>query len=213
MVAKCAVVKRSPGCGSHPPPPPTRPAPSRYLVAGCLAPFMGAAIDRVGLRAVLNLGSATLIVLVHFALAFTTTIPPVVPLLFLGICYSIYASALWPSIALVTEVRYHATAYGVVTAIQNLGLAVVPIGVGALMPSASTCPTYDDCVNGYENCEKLLIGFGCVGVLASVGLNIADYSSKIPVLNWPEARVQAARKAAAVEESEEDSSVSLLAQQ
>jgi MFS family permease len=154
---------------------------------------MGAAIDRVGLRAVLNLVSATLIVLVHLALTYTTSVPPVVPLLFLGICYSIYASALWPSIALVTEPKYHATAYGVVTAVQNLGLAVVPLGVGLLMPSASTCPTYADCVRGYENCERLLIGFGSVGILASVALNVADYSSRIPVLNWSEARVQAAR--------------------
>ena len=164
-----------------------------YLVAGCLAPFMGAGIDRVGLRGVLNLVSATLIVAVHLTLAFTD-VYPVAPLVVLGICYSIYASALWPSIALVTEPAYHATAYGVVTAVQNLGLAAVPLGVGLLMPSPS-CATYAACTGAYENAEKLLIGFGSVGVLASLALNAADYRAEIPVLNWPESKVEAFKKA------------------
>ena len=114
----------------------------------------------------------------------------------LGVCYSVYASALWPSIALVTAPAYHATAYGVVTAVQNLGLAVVPLGVGLLMP-APTCRPFASCVAAYERAELLLIGFGAVGVAASIALNVVDAASKIPVLNWPEARVAAARAEAA----------------
>jgi hypothetical protein len=73
------------------------------------------------------------------------------------------------------------------------------------MPSASSCPTYDECVRGYVNCEKLLICFGCVGVLASIALNVADYSSRVPVLNWSEARVQAAKKATLLGADAQDS--------
>jgi hypothetical protein len=98
-----------------------------YLVAACLAPFLGAIIDRVGMRAALTAGAAALIVGVHATLAFTD-IYPVGPLIVLGICYSVYASALWPSVALITQPRYHAMAYGVVTAVQNLGQAAVPLG-------------------------------------------------------------------------------------
>ena len=76
------------------------------------------------------------------------------PLVLLGLCYSIYASALWPSVALVTEKRHHGTAYGIVTAVQNLGLAAIPLGVGKLQPTTS-CPTYDDCVASWTRVETL----------------------------------------------------------
>ena len=70
-----------------------------YLVAGVLTPFFGAAIDYVGYRAWLVLGSAIAITGVHLMLALASNVEPTVPLVLLGVCYSIYASALWPSIA------------------------------------------------------------------------------------------------------------------
>jgi hypothetical protein len=73
-----------------------------YLTAGLLAPFVGAIIDKVGLRAVFNCASAGAIVGVHAIMAYTD-IYPIAPLVMLGVCYSVYASALWPSVALVTE--------------------------------------------------------------------------------------------------------------
>jgi hypothetical protein len=149
---------------------------------------------------------------------------PVFPLVLLGISYSVYASALWPSVALLIEPSYHATAYGVVTAVQNLGLAAIPIGelrsrflagprsfprlshapsplagVGKLMPSPK-CPTYDDCVSHYTRVEMLLIGFGAVGFLSSLALALLDLSSKVPVLHWTAAKV-AARKQKVLEDA------------
>jgi MFS family permease len=79
-----------------------------YLVAGLLTPFFGTFIDWIGYRAVLVLVSAIAITGVHLILALTT-FSPTVPLVLLGFCYSIYASALWPSIALVIEPKYQAT--------------------------------------------------------------------------------------------------------
>ena len=116
------------------------------------------------------------------------------PLVLLGLCYSIYASALWPSVALVTEKQHHGTAYGVVTAIQNLGLAAIPLGVGKLQPDAC-CPTYDACVASWGRVELLLVCFGALGFLASLGLNIVDCRQRIQVLNWSSARTEAARRA------------------
>ncbi len=48
----------------------------------------------VGLRAILNVVAAAAITSVHIVLGLTT-LPPSAALVFLGICYSIYASALW----------------------------------------------------------------------------------------------------------------------
>ncbi len=110
----------------------------------------------------------------------------------LGLCYSIYASALWPSVALVTEKKSHGTAYGIVTAVQNLGLAAIPLGIGVLQPS-SCCATYDECVTGYTHVEILLVLFGVLGFVASVALNVVDYRSPISVLNWSAAKTSLAQ--------------------
>lgn len=167
-----------------------------YLVAGFLAPVMGAIIDRVGYRAGLNLVASGLIISVHALLAFTM-VYPVAPLLLLGVGYSIYAAALWPSIALVIEPQYHGTAYGVATAIQNLGLAAAPMVIGLYMPSPN-CPTYDACVNSYKNVELILIGTGLVGFLSGVWLNIVDCTRKdgIQVLNWTSKKVEEKKREA-----------------
>jgi hypothetical protein len=121
------------------------------------------------------------------------TIRPEGPLVLLGLCYSIYASALWPSVALVTEKRQHGTAYGIVTAVQNLGLAAIPLGVGALQPDAC-CASYDACVASWGRVETLLVCFGGVGFCATVALNVVDCRQRIQVLNWSNARVEAARR-------------------
>lgn len=96
--------------------------------------------------------------------------------------------------ALVTEKRHHGTAYGIATAVQNLGLAAIPLGVGKLQPAAS-CPTYDACVASWDRVELLLVCFGAAGFLASLCLNFVDARQRIPVLNWSSARVAAAREA------------------
>ena len=73
-----------------------------YLVSGFLTPFLGGVIDNVGLRAIFCAVAAIVITGLHALLALTT-LYPVGPLVLLGVCYSIYAAALWPSIALVID--------------------------------------------------------------------------------------------------------------
>lgn len=173
-----------------------------YLMAGFLSPLMGGVIDRIGLRAVLNVFAAMAIVGVHAMMAYST-VTPIVPLVLLGICYSIYASALWPSVALVIEPQYHATAYGVVTAVQNLGLAVAPMAIGTLMPPGN-CPTYENCVSYYVKVENLLIGLGCAGIFAGLALNWADHTLlPYPYLNWPDSKVQAKKREAGLLQDED----------
>lgn len=147
----------------------------------------------------------------HILLAYLPrdSIRPEFPLVLLGLCYSIYASALWPSVALITEKKSHGTAYGIVTAVQNLGLAAIPLGIGVLQPS-SKCSTYDECVNAYTKVETLLVCFGIVGFIASLALNFADAASSTHVLNWSAARVARARQET-IEEEEQMSGMTLRA--
>lgn len=185
-----------------------------YLTAGCLAPFLGAAIDKVGRRGLFNLLAASLIVTVHIVFGAVkeadeenanSTGLAIGMLVLLGICYSIYASALWPSIAMVVPDEYAATAYGLVTAVQNLGLAAVPLAIGALQDHFSTSTGHgktpaagSDDDGGFYTTDWTPISFtfagiGGVGILCGIMLNIADARAPHPILN-ESAAAAAARK-------------------
>ncbi len=146
-----------------------------YLTAGILSPFMGWVIDRVGFRAVLNVVAAVLIVGVHAVLGYSN-LYPVGPLVVLGMCYSIYAAALWPSIALVVKPEFQGTAYGVVTAVQNAGLALAPVIISQLQPP-------NHCDGSYTCVEDFFVGLGSAGILVGILLNVADYAAPVALLN------------------------------
>ena len=63
-----------------------------YLVAGCICPLLGGAIDRVGKRGFLMVASACSLVLVHVLLR-NTSMYPVFPLILLGLTYVVTATA------------------------------------------------------------------------------------------------------------------------
>jgi len=48
------------------------------------------------------------------------------PCLLLGIGYCIYATSLWPGIAYTVDKRLLGSAYGITTAIQNIGMGLGP---------------------------------------------------------------------------------------
>jgi MFS family permease len=195
-------------------------ASSYYLTAntilstvyGCSAlftPFLGSMTDIFGLKAALNVLAASSITGVHATLAFTT-IYPVAPLVFLGLSYALYAAVLWPCIAIVTPQKDHATAYGLVTALQNLGQAVAPLGVAYLMPSAR-CSTFDTCVASWNQVEKLFVIIGVVGVLCGIALNIVDTCiSSAPLLNESHA---AMKRRLAKEENEKNNGAEMTSVQ
>ena len=62
------------------------------------------------------------------------------PLVGQGLAYSIFAAALWPSVPYAVEEQYVGTAYGVMTAVQNTGLATFPLAVSALLTSCTNNP-------------------------------------------------------------------------
>jgi MFS family permease len=174
-----------------------------YACGALITPFIGSFTDLFGLRAILNVVAAGAITGVHAVLAFTSFYPAL-PLVFLGAAYSLYAAALWPCVALVIEPKHQATAYGLVTAVQNLGQAIAPLGIAALMPDAR-CSTFQTCVDGWDNVERLFVWIGCAGVGCGIILNIVDrFVSKHPVLNESNAALvkrQKEEEAAAIEQA------------
>uniref|UniRef100_K3WG67 Lysosomal dipeptide transporter MFSD1 n=1 Tax=Globisporangium ultimum (strain ATCC 200006 / CBS 805.95 / DAOM BR144) TaxID=431595 RepID=K3WG67_GLOUD len=107
-----------------------------YSISATVSPFLGFAVDRIGLRALLNLAAAIVLILAHTLLGFTS-VTPVIPLTLQGLAYTVFASVLWPSVPLVVEEHHIGTGYGVLTAAMNIGLTFFPLVVASLYERAS----------------------------------------------------------------------------
>eukprot|EP00941_MAST-03F_sp_MAST-3F-sp1_P005548 g5548.t1 len=134
-----------------------------YTVSAVLAPVIGAFVDWVGFKAVIMLVASFLIFYAHMMLGLST-IQPVFPLVLLGIGYAIYTAAIWPAIPDVVADDRKGLAFGLVTAVQNAGLALIPLLVAMLRSHTHT----------YEPIEvffALLAGFG---IASGLVLNYDD---------------------------------------
>jgi len=94
----------------------------------------------------------------------------------MGITYSIYVAALWPMVPLVVKPTVVGSAYGLCTAIQNIGLAIGPTIVGAVTNKKVTDEADRTGANNnaFIVVNVVLGGFAFLGVLSSLGLLIAD---------------------------------------
>eukprot|EP00937_MAST-01D_sp_MAST-1D-sp2_P006626 g6626.t1 len=104
---------------------------SVYLVSLVVSPFLGAAVDYFGRRDYLALGGTMLSIPV-FVMLMYSSVPPIVPLLLLGCCYSVCAAALWPTVQLIVPKRFVGRANGVATSMQMIGIGICNIITGTL---------------------------------------------------------------------------------
>jgi len=105
-------------------------------------------------------------VIVHSCLGFTN-VGPVGPMVGQGLAYSAFAAVLWPSIPLVVEPRYTGLGYGIVTSVQNGGLALFPIIIAKL--------ANDHGGEYIPYAEIFFISCGTLGFFIGLYLNYYDY--------------------------------------
>jgi len=74
-------------------------------------------------------------------------------------------ACVWPSVPLIVDARCVGTAFGVMTAIQNLGLAAYPVANGALR----------DATHGYTASQVMFAGLGFCGLIFAFLLLRADH--------------------------------------
>ena len=77
---------------------------------------------------VATIAPATLII-VHTFLGHSI-VNPIGPLVGQGLAYTCFAAVLWPSVPLVCDQRFIGLGFGVVTSVQNIGLALFPAIIG-----------------------------------------------------------------------------------
>jgi MFS family permease len=128
-----------------------------------LAPFAGRLVDRVGKRATLMIAGSLLMIPCHLALGLTM-IYPVYPMILLGFSFVLVPAALWPSVPLIVRSERVGTAFGLMTAIQNIGLGLFPLLSGLLR----------DKTGSYVASQVMFAGLGVVGLVFALLLKRAD---------------------------------------
>jgi Na+/melibiose symporter-like transporter len=92
------------------------------LFAMIFTPIFGYMVDRLGKRSLFMMFGSLLLVPVYLMMAYTE-IPLLVPMAMMGIAFSLVPAVMWPSVAYIVEESRLGTAYGLMTMIQNIGLA------------------------------------------------------------------------------------------
>ena len=128
-----------------------------------LAPFAGKFVDRVGKRATLMIFGALILIPSHLAMGLTR-IYPAYPMLALGAAFVLVPAALWPSVPLIVKNERVGTAFGLMTAIQNIGMAVFPLLNGLLR----------DWTHSYTGSMMMFAGLGVAGLVFAILLKRAD---------------------------------------
>ena len=95
-------------------------------------PLFGFLIDRKGKAATAMIFGSLVLFIVHMIFTFTS-FSPYMPMIFLGIAFSLVPAAMWPSMVKLVKEKEIGTAYGLMYSIQNLGLWGIPILAGMIL--------------------------------------------------------------------------------
>ncbi len=128
-------------------------------------PLFGWYVDKKGKAASLMIAGSALLIIVHLTLALTS-VAPYIPIILLGIAFSLVPAAMWPSVAKLVKESQLGTAYGVMTSIQNLGLFAIPLLAGTLLDSSNKGVTAEMVKAGTGNFDytSTMLMFSVLGV-------------------------------------------------
>jgi MFS family permease len=127
------------------------------------APFAGDLVDRIGKRATLMVVGSLILIPAHLIMGITHW-NPIPSMVMLGAAFVLVPAAMWPSVPLVVEEKRVGTAFGLMTAIQNLGLGLFPFLNGKLRDVTGT----------YTATQIMFAGLGVVGLIFALLLLRSD---------------------------------------
>lgn len=137
-----------------------------YTISAISSPLIGFVVDKVGRNLVFLLVSGILVMSAHMLMALTF-VNVWIPMIALGFGYSIMSCALWPLVAVVVPQQQLGTAYGVMQAIQNFGLAATANLTGLLVDW-----------KGYIFVEMFFVLWVSISVICIMILMVQDYRRK-----------------------------------
>eukprot|EP01114_Cavostelium_apophysatum_P001925 TRINITY_DN1168_c0_g1_i1.p1 TRINITY_DN1168_c0_g1~~TRINITY_DN1168_c0_g1_i1.p1 ORF type:complete len:492 (+),score=113.30 TRINITY_DN1168_c0_g1_i1:49-1476(+) len=133
------------------------------LASMILSPFLGKFLDTVGWRPAFVVLGSLAVIPTHICLAFRLA-HPIIPIIIMGLSFSLVPSALWPAIPIITKEKEIATAFGVMAAIQNSGLALINYVAGKIGASHYH----------YAGSMWFFVGMDCIGLLFAIMLFFLD---------------------------------------
>jgi MFS family permease len=92
-------------------------------------PAFGLFADKIGKRALLMMLGSLLLIPVYLIMGYTH-VSLFLPMAMMGIAFSLIPAVMWPSVAYIVEQNKLGTAYGLMTMIQNIGLAGFNLLIG-----------------------------------------------------------------------------------
>ncbi len=135
-----------------------------------LTPLFGAVYDKIGKGATLMIIGSVMLTVVHLLFALPILEIwwfAVLVMILLGIAFSLVPSAMWPSVPKIIPMKQLGTAYAIIFYIQNIGLSLVPVMIGSIIPEKAIA---DD----YTIPMAIFAGFGVVSVFVSLLLKQVD---------------------------------------
>jgi nitrate/nitrite transporter NarK len=137
-------------------------------------PLFGFLIDRYGRAASAMIFGSALLVIIHSLFAFTD-LQPHLPMILLGVAFSLVPAAMWPSMVKLVDEKQMGTAYGLMYSIQNLGLFGIPILAGVILDATNEAGVKS---LNYTPTMIMFIGLGFLGFLFSLLLKHEDKKNK-----------------------------------
>ena len=101
-----------------------------------MTPVFGSIYDKHGKGATIMMIGSVLLIIVHvlFALPlFNFWWFAAADMVLLGIAFSLVPSAMWPSVPKIIPLKLLGSAYALIFLIQNIGLGLVPLGIGKVL--------------------------------------------------------------------------------
>ncbi|MFC2088952.1 MFS transporter [Calditrichota bacterium] len=92
------------------------------FAAMIFTPLFGLLSDKIGKRSLLMVFGSLMLIPVYLIMMYTK-IHLLIPMAIMGISFSLIPAVMWPSVAYIVEESRLGTAYGLMTMIQNIGLA------------------------------------------------------------------------------------------
>ena len=148
-----------------------------YTVSALACPVFGYFVDKTGRAVLWILLSVGTLLMIQLSFALWEDFSPSVGMVGMGLCYSICASALWPCISIVVQDKRLGMAYGLMTAFQNLGMAVFPIVISPLLPDADRTAhdtTHQQFIDMYRDVLMVFAYLAAGATMSTVLLLVAD---------------------------------------
>jgi MFS family permease len=131
------------------------------LFAMIATPLFGLLVDRVAKRALFMMFGSFLLIPVYLIMAYTQ-LSLYVPMAMMGVAFSLIPAVMWPSVAYLVGQEKLGTAYGLMTMIQNIGLAGFNLLIGWANDYAGASASNP---GGYALGMWIFSGLGFAGLL------------------------------------------------